>query len=84
MLDELTRLVLTNAIYLKAPWQLPFAEGATEAMPFHRLDGSTVQAQLMWLDERLAYVAGDGYQAVELPYVADQLSMLVIVPDSGL
>jgi serpin B len=35
VLDKLTRLVLVNAIYLKAPWHTPFPEDATEPRPFH-------------------------------------------------
>ena len=41
VLDELTRLVLTNVIYLKAPWQRPFDGGATAPAPFHRLEGAS-------------------------------------------
>jgi serpin B len=75
-----TRLVLTNAIYLKASWQFLFNDAVPAA--FHRADGSEVQAELMSQSETLAYGAGDGYQAVRLPY-AGGLSMVVIVPDAG-
>lgn len=80
VLDALTRLVLTNAIYLKAAWLHSFNDAAPGT--FHRADGSGVQAQLMSLSEALAYGAGDGYQAVRLPYVGG-VSMVVIVPDAG-
>ncbi len=78
-----TRLVLTNAIYLNAPWMHRFNKDATAPGPFTRLDGSTVEAQLMRLGEDLRYARGAGYQAVELPYVDGSLAMLVIVPDPG-
>jgi serpin B len=81
-LNELTRLVLTNAVYLKAKWVSSFQKGATAAAPFHRLDGSDRSAQLMQLNARLRYARGAGYQAVRLPYVGG-LSMVVIVPDAG-
>ncbi len=80
VLDEQTRLVLTNAIYLKAAWALRFDDGVPGT--FHRADGSTVPATLMSQTETLSYGAGDGYQAVRLPYVGG-LSMVVIVPDAG-
>ena len=38
-----TRLVLVNAIYLKAPWAVPFSKGATQDATVHprrRLDGA--------------------------------------------
>jgi serpin B len=83
VLNQLTRLVLTNAIYLKAPWLHPFDEKATRDAPFHRLDGSQTRAEMMSVDARLRYVNGDGYQAVELPYAGGALSMLVVLPDEG-
>ena len=79
-LDQMTRLVLTNAIYLKASWVNKFDDAHPGA--FHRADGSEVQAQLMRLNETLPYAKADGYQAVRLPY-AGGLSMLVVVPDAG-
>ena len=39
-LNDTTRLVLTNAIYLKAPWASEFYEGATEPEPFHVRGGA--------------------------------------------
>jgi serpin B len=80
VLDALTRLVLTNAIYLKAQWITRFDDAV--AAPFTRLDGSRIEAQLMHQSESLRYTTADGYQVVAIPY-GGGLSMLVIVPDSG-
>jgi serpin B len=83
VLSELTRLVITNALYFKGKWMIPFAKPATAAAPFHRLDGSTSQAQLMSLSGRgLGYAQGAGYTAMLLPYVGG-VSMLVVAPDAG-
>jgi serpin B len=81
VLDPLVRLVLVNAIYLKAPWQTAFAADATRDGAFHRLDGSSVSVPMMSLSEDVPYAAGDGWQAVELPYVGGSLALDVIVPD---
>ncbi|HZU86893.1 MAG TPA: serpin family protein, partial [Anaerolineaceae bacterium] len=78
-----TRLVLTNAIYFKAAWAYPFVASGTQPAPFYRLDGSQVEAQMMNLQERFRYLAGEGYQVVELPYVGNEMVMTLIVPDSG-
>jgi serpin B len=78
--DEATRLALVNAIYLKAAWDLPFDEGATAPAPFTRLDGTTMGVDMMRNGGHFAYASGNGWQAVDLPYVGRQLSMLVIVP----
>src|SRR4051812_6471844 len=80
VIDAQTRLVLTNAIYLKASWLMRF-DDATSA-PFTRLDGSRVDAQLMHQFETLRYGTGDGYQLVAMPY-AGGLSMIAIVPDAS-
>lgn len=74
------RLALVNAIYLKAAWLTPFIEASTANGPFTRLDGSTVDVPLMHGGESLPYASGDGWQAVELPYVGGSLAMTVILP----
>jgi serpin B len=77
-LDPKTRLALANAVYLKALWQHPFP-GVTDA-PFTTAAGP-VQVPTMALEEDLRYAAGDGWQAVELPYEGGRLAMWVLVPD---
>jgi serine protease inhibitor len=80
-LSAMTRLVLVNAIYLKAPWLTPFNADLTKTASFTRLDGATVQVPMMATQEQLAYASGSGWQAVELPYVGGSLAMDIIVPD---
>jgi serpin B len=81
VLDELTRLVLVNAIYLKAPWTWPFQPEATSAGPFTRLDGSTVNVPMMSQTNPFPFSQGDGWRAVELPYVDGKLALTLILPD---
>ena len=83
IITPLTRMVLTNAIYFNASWSAPFSEANTRERPFHLLDGSGVRVPMMRTEEEFRYAAGDGYQAVNLPYVGHELSMTVIVPDRG-
>ncbi|TMB63305.1 MAG: serpin family protein [Chloroflexi bacterium] len=82
ILDELTRFVLTNAIYMKAQWTRPFPKTATKAAPFRRLDGTEVSAQLMADFKSFPYAKSGEIQAIGLPYVGG-LSMVAIVPDAG-
>lgn len=82
-LNEMTRLVLTNAVYLDATWASTFEEDDTWEAPFFLLDGSEVTAETMHQDGSFRYAAGDGWQAVELPYVGEQLAMLFVLPDEG-
>jgi len=82
-IDSLTRLVLTNAVYFNAAWMYPFDEDATSDGPFYLLDGGEVTVPMMAQTESFGYAEGDGYQALELPYDGGELSMVILLPDSG-
>jgi len=79
-ISTLTRLVLTNAIYFNASWLHPFDPDQTTDGIFIQLDGTKVAAPLMQQSVRTSYSEGDGYQAVELPYISHELSMVIILP----
>ncbi len=78
-----SRLTLVNAVYMKAPWIEPFAEGATAPGPFTTATGASVEVPTMRTSRSLPYAVGDGWQAVDLPYAGGSLSMLLVVPDAG-
>ncbi len=80
-----TRLVLANAIYFKASWMEQFSEDLTQDGTFHTLEGESVTVPMMSYasPHTLRYQESDRYQAVELPYVGEKVSMLVLVPDQG-
>lgn len=82
-ISELTRLVLTNAIYFNAAWEDPFDEKMTADGPFYLLDSGQVIVSMMRQTESFGYTKGGGYQAVELPYDGDELSMVILLPASG-
>lgn len=78
-----TRLVLTNAIYFKAPWLYPFDEDDTETESFTTLSGSSVSVSMMHQTVDAAYAEVGDVQAVELPYNGGELAMLLLVPGAG-
>jgi serpin B len=82
-IDALTRLVLTNAIYFNAAWAYPFDEDITANGPFYLLDGGQVTVPMMEQTEAFGYTDGEGYQAVELLYDGDELSMVILLPEDG-
>lgn len=83
-IDQLTRLVLANAIYFNGSWYYPFNEGATTTAEFNLLDGSQSEVDMMSLTgEHLMYAKGNGYQVVQLPYMSSDFVMTIIVPDKG-
>jgi serpin B len=87
-LNALTRLVLVNAVYLDATWASQFDPELTQDGRFTTLAGDPVTASMMFQSSSFPYASGDGWQAVELPYLLDEptrgeLSMLLIVPEVG-
>ncbi|WP_276254711.1 serpin family protein [Halomontanus rarus] len=82
-ITDLARLVLTNAIYFKASWENQFDDGATEARSFTALDGSTTDVPIMRQSASFPYADVDGHQVIELPYVGDDVGMVVVLPDEG-
>ena len=82
-ISYLTRLVLTNAIYFNAAWNLPFDEELTMDGQFYLFDGSQITVPMMSQTEYFGYTEGDGYKAVELLYDGEELSMVVLCPEAG-
>ena len=82
-IDDLTRLVLTNAVYFNAAWQHQFNKNQTEDGQFHLLDGKQVTVPMMKQTESFGFAKGAGYQAIELPYDGNELSMVILLPEDG-
>jgi serpin B len=80
-LNKLTRLVLANALYLKAPWADAFSEKTTQPESFHVRGGAPVNVPMMRKTARFGYAKREGFSAVSLPYVGDNLQFLVVLPD---
>ncbi len=84
VLDAMTRLVLVNALYLKAPWEFPFEKSLTELRAFHRADGSSVEVDTMSAPMlKTTMSRGDGWQATRLPYAGRRVTMTLVLPDEG-
>ena len=82
--DGLTRLVLVNAVYVKARWQHEFPEASTRKDAFYPEGSGPAYVDMMHTDARLAYHRGDGFQAVLLPYKGGPLAMAIVLPDGPL
>ena len=83
MVDELTRLVLTTAVYFKGDWAQKFNAGWTRASDFTLADGKTIKTPLMTRTSNAGYVEFDGYRLLDLPYAGEELSLLAILPDEA-
>jgi serpin B len=84
LIDTLTRVVLTNAVYLNALWTQQFPVDETKQKPFHPERTGPSPVDMMHLLARQAYHRGDGYQAVLLPYRGGSLAMALVLPDGPL
>jgi serpin B len=100
-IDPQTILFLINAIYFKAPWTEQFDPALTQPGDFQLAGGQVKQVPMMHKTlQHSAYLRGDGFQAVRLPYGSDgygtpvpadlppyqsgRLSMYLFVPDGDL
>ncbi|KAM9357514.1 leukocyte elastase inhibitor [Symphorus nematophorus] len=79
----MTRLALVNAIYFKGNWMNRFDEANTKEMPFKVNKNETRPVQMMYQMKKLPYnyIPEFGLQILELPYVDDELSMFILLPE---
>lgn len=82
-LDPLSRLILTNAIYMNAAWSLMFDESETQDGSFTLLDGSQVTVPMMHLRNQFPFVGTEHYLALQLEFQHRNFGMLIILPDEG-
>jgi len=80
VLDSMTRLVLTNAIYFKGNWARQFKENKTKDSPFTLAEGQKIDVATMNQKAEFGYMETDTFQALELPYVNEELSMVILLP----
>ena len=83
VLDALTRMVLTNAIYFKGDWQAQFKEKSTREMPFKVGPTKTVKVPMMYQKGNFGYYQDADVQVLEMPYKGDKVSMFVLLPNQG-
>ena len=84
-ITAMTRLVLTNAIYMRAPWATPFEKSATRPAAFTLAGGDAATVPFMNSSGRLTagrVGSGDSTATVcEIPYDGGQLVMVLVVPE---
>ncbi|XP_046967451.1 antichymotrypsin-2-like isoform X2 [Vanessa cardui] len=82
-LGEDTRLVLLNAIYFKGTWKKQFDPANTIDQPFHVDDKTTVDVPMMYKEDDYFYGESSelNAQLLQIPYVGDEASMLIILPN---
>lgn len=81
VLSAETRLVLANAVYLRAPWADPFLKSATKPAPF-RIHGED-RRSVPTMANRGTYGYGlrAGFQVIGVPYDGGVLQFLIVLPN---
>lgn len=78
--NNLTRLVIANAIYFNATWLNQFSKQETRPDGFYLSDGSKLTTQMMQIQKNFDYVRNAEIQLVDIPYLNDRYSMVLVMP----
>ncbi|CAB1349649.1 unnamed protein product [Coregonus sp. 'balchen'] len=83
IVDHLTRLVLVNAIYFKGNWEKKFKETSTSDALFKLNKNESKPVKMMHQKAKfpLTFIPEANCQILELPYVGNELSMLIMLPN---
>jgi serine protease inhibitor len=87
ILNSMTRLVLTNAIYFKGTWEWEFDKSKTIEQDFKITPTNIVKTQMMHMKPEKAdfnYLKTEELQILELPYKGDKISMLILLPKDNI
>ena len=77
-----TAFVLTNAIYLNAPWNQEFDPQNTSTADFQLADGSTTQVEMMNQSEMSIFMSQqEGVTIAQIPYKGEDLSLVIVLPE---
>jgi serpin B len=79
--DELTRLVLVNAVYFKGSWKSKFDPKSTRKSSFYTGGNIKTQTDMMRLEGQFKFAELEGLKILELPYAGNDISMMVALPD---
>ncbi|XP_027702651.1 serpin B6-like [Vombatus ursinus] len=82
----LTRLVLVDGIYFKGKWNEQFKENYTREMFFKTRKNEKKTVQMMFKEAtfKMTYIKEVSTKILELPYVDEELSMVVMLPDENI
>ncbi|XP_006354930.1 serpin-ZX-like [Solanum tuberosum] len=84
--DNMTRLILANALYFKGEWNEKFDASETNDHEFHLLDGLPIRVPFMSSKKKQYIAAFNGFKVLRLPYKQGTdtrcFSMYFILPDA--
>ncbi|MFZ2654440.1 MAG: serpin family protein, partial [Victivallales bacterium] len=80
MFNDLTKLVLVNAIYFKAKWLYQFDKRITVEDKFRVTSDQEVNVPMMNQELNIQYFENEDIQLVILPYLGKDFSMVIVLP----
>lgn len=85
MLNAQTKLTLVNAIYFKGLWLEPFNKASTFPSDFFVSKEKVIQVPMMYREAHFKFIESEelACQILELPYIGNQLSMVIYLPSKN-
>lgn len=80
ILQREQRMVIANAIYLKAEWDTPFQKSRTEEREFFPSDGISQKIPFLQNTANYPYFENKDFQLLELPYKGRGVGLLLLLP----
>lgn len=78
--SELTKLIITNAIWFDAEWKYAFEKENTTNKTFNNIDGTKTQLPMMYQKTNFDYYENKTLKAIKIPYKGNKINMLIILP----
>ena len=75
-----TALILVNGVSFKGTWVTQFDKAKTKDSEFHLESGSKVSVPTMRVTSHFRYAETETLQILELPYVSNRFSMMILLP----
>lgn len=83
LIDDLTTVILVNALYFKGNWSHPFEKYSTTKKDFFKTKTEVVQVETMHNTDLYNYYESSELNSkfLELPYEGDDVSMVIVLPN---
>ncbi|GJU27477.1 serpin-ZX [Tanacetum coccineum] len=83
--NEMSVMVIANALYFKGKWSNPIYENKTKPKDFSLINGGKVSIPFMTSNKEFDYGSFEGYKMIKLPYKSDKgksnkFSMYIFLP----
>ena len=75
--------ILVNVLYFKSKWKFEF-NPCDNKMPFYKSNGQISQVDMMYREEEYNYYEDESIQAIEIKYICDNMSALILFPNKSI